>query len=285
MRERNLAGSTIKRSRAHLDTLLDVERNGHRMLTWLTPRRAGELYGQLRARTAVDTHRNGLAAGKSLGRFAAERGWLPVDPFAKVKPVGRRKRGKLQLTIDETRRLTEACYTEGSRESAAVATSVLLGCNASEVVERVVRDLDDDGRVLHVTRGKNRYRVRSLEVPDRLRELLVALARGRSGAARLFGDGDLDRPTRYWIHYHAKRLCKIARVPEVTPQGLRGTHSTIALGAVATSQAVAAALAAAGAGLGHAPGSPITATTYIAPGAVDRAAGRTVLRALEGGDR
>lgn len=201
MRERNLAGSTIKRSRAHLDTLLDVERNGHRMLTWLTPRRAGELYGQLRARTAVDTHRNGLAAGKSLGRFAAERGWLPVDPFAKVKPVGRRKRGKLQLTIDETRRLTEACYTEGSRESAAVATSVLLGCNASEVVERVVRDLDDDGRVLHVTRGKNRYRVRSLEVPDRLRELLVALARGRSGAARLFGDGDLDRPTRYWIHH------------------------------------------------------------------------------------
>lgn len=285
MRERNLAGVTISRARAHLDKLLDVERNGHRMLTWLTARRATELYDKLRAGTAVDTHRNGLAAGRSLGRFCVERGWLPGDPFAKVKPIGKRNRGKPQLGIDETRRLQDTCVAERSRESAAVLTSVLLGYNNSEVVERQVRDLDDGGRVLHVTRGKNRYRVRSSEVPEVLREMLLDLAKGRPGAAYLFGEGDLERPSRHWIHYHAVRLCKLAKVPVVTPQGLRGTHSTIATKRASSSMHVAEALAEVQLGLGHVPGSPITASTYVAPGTVEAATQRSFLRALQGGKR
>lgn len=285
LRERDLAGVTITRARAHLDKLLDVDRNGHRPLGWLTPRRAAELYVGLRADTAVDTHRNGLAAGKSLGRFCAERGWLPVDPFAKVKGIGRRKKGKPQLSIDESRRLRDVCLAEQSRESIAVATSVLFGCSASEVIGRQVRDLDDGGNVLHITKGKNRFRVRSLEVPDEIRGLLLELAKGRPGSAFLFGETDLERPTRHWLYWHCHRLCKAAKVPQVSPHGLRGTHATIALGTISTSRSVAAAIAAAGAGLGHAPGSPITATTYVAAGAVPAAEQRTFLRMLKGGKR
>jgi integrase len=291
-RERGLASTTITRDRAHLDKLLALARHGGRMLVWLTPARAAKLYESMRTAPtrlgkapAVDSHRNGLAVGKAFGRFAAGRGWLPADPFANVKAIGRRKRGKPQLHVDETRKLLDACFAERSRSSIAVASCFLLGCGASEVVDRQVRDLDDGGRVLHVTRGKNRYRVRALEVPDDLKALLLELAGNRAGAAWLFGGSDLERPTRYWIYWHCRRLCRAAKVPEVSPHGLRGTHATIAMGAVATSHSVRAALAAAGASLGHAPDSPITGTTYVAPGAVDRAKQRAALGVIQGGRR
>lgn len=282
MRERGLAGCTIERHRYHLDRLLQTKTHGHRPLTWLTPKRARQLYDESRAGAAPDTHRNGLKVGRSFGRFAVDRGWLPADPFAKVVGVGKRRRGKPQLHIDEGNRLIAACYAERSRESIAVATGLLLGYGASEVTQRQVRDLDNGGRVLHVTKGKNGFRVRSVEVPDELRPFLLELAKGRPGSAYLFGTGDIDRPSRYWIYWHCKRLCAVAKVPPVSPHGLRGTHATIAVGTVATSHSVSAALRAAGASLGHAPGSPITATTYVAPGAVDAARQRAVMRVLDG---
>ncbi len=120
---------------------------------------------------------------------------------------------------------------------------------------------------------------------------LVAVAasrnRGDRGTPRgvLFGASDIELPSRYWLHYHCARLCKAARVPVVPPHGLRGTHATIAMGAVATSHSVQAALAAAGGSLGHAPGSPLTETTYVAPGAVDKARQRVVMRVIDGGRR
>lgn len=310
MRERELAPATIARERHHLDVALEIVRRdakprrgqprpapqpgryaGH-YLTWLTPARAAHLYEAFRVRPttrgkrpSVDTARNALAACKSFGRWCAKQGWLPSDPFAAIEPKGKRRRGKAQLGIDETRKLIDTCLAESSRASLAVATSVLLGCGASEVVQRQVRDLDDGGHVLHVTRGKNRYRVRSLEVPDGLRERLVELARGRLAASPLYGTGELGRPTRYWILRHCRRLCALAGVPVVSVHGLRGTHATLALGAVSTSHSVAAALAAAGASLGHAPDSPITASTYAAPGSVERATQRAALAVIQGGRR
>jgi integrase len=290
LRERQLEHPTIVRARAHLDALFAVEKNGHKLLAWLTPKRAAALYNAYRTQPrkatkrvpSVDTHRNALAAGRAFGRFAAEKGWLPADPFEKVKAIGRRKKGKPQLGVDETRKLLDVCIAEGSRESLAVACTFLLGAGASEVTNRLVRDLDDNARLLHVTKGKNGYRVRSFEVPDEIRSKLAELAKGRAGAAYLFGETDLERPSRYWIHYHCRRLCGVAKVPLVSPHGLRGTHATIAHGHVSSSQHVVAALAAAASGLGHAPGSPITASTYIAPGAVDKAKQRAALRVLRG---
>lgn len=297
LRERELAGVTIARTRAHLDALLAA--GGGRPLSWLTPRRAADLYTRYRSTEtrygrapSVDTHRNALAAARAFGRWCVDRGWLLVEPFAAVKPIGRRRRGKPQLTLDETRRLIDACLAERSRESLAVATALLLGLSASETTERQVRDLDDGGRALVVRRGKNRYRERRLEVPDGLREALLELAAGRAPTALLYSQrpgapvrqrGHASRPSRHWLYWHCRRLCREAGAPEVTPHGLRGTHATLAVGAVATSQHVAAALVAAGASLGHAPGSPLTASTYAAPGAVDAARAQVVLRSIKGG--
>jgi len=39
-----------------------------------------------------------------------------------------------------------------------------------------------------------------------------------------------------------QRICRAAKVPEVTAQGMRGLHGTLAVDAGVTSQAVAAAL-------------------------------------------
>lgn len=291
LRERGLAGVTVTRARAHLDTLLQLAKLGGQMLTWLTASRAKGLYETLRSKPtrfgrapSVDSHRNALAAGRSFGRFAADKGWLPADPFADVKPIGRRKKGKPQLHVDETRKLLDVCIAERSRASIAVACCFMFGAGASEVTGRQVRDLDDNGRLLHVTKGKNRYRERTFET-DELREPLLELAAGRRGTAPLFGVGDLDRPTRHWLYHHCQRLCRAAKVPEVSPHGLRGTHVTIALGAVATSHSVRAALAAAGAAAGHAPDSPITATTYAAPGSVARATQKAALGVIQGGRR
>jgi len=292
LRERGLAAVSVARTRAHLDALLQLEKLGGRMLTWLTPARAKRLYEVLRTTPtrfkrapSVDSHRNALAAGRSFGRYASEQGWLSADPFAEVKPVGRRRKGKPQLHVDETRKLLDVCIAERSRESIAVACCFMYGAGASEVVSRDVRDLDDGGRLLHVTKGKNRYRVRTLETTEDLRELLLEFARGRRGTAPLFGVGDFDRPTRHWLYWHCRRLCRLAKVPEVSPHGLRGTHVTIALGAVATSHSVRAALAAAGASAGHAPDSPITASTYAAPGSVAKATQKAALAVIQGGRR
>jgi hypothetical protein len=137
MRERGLAGVTIARARAHLETLLDLPPNGHRRLTWLTSPRAADLYKALVPKLAVDSHRNALAAGRSLGRFAVDRGWLKADPFAKVKGVGRRKKGKPQLHIDEARKLEDVCFAEGTREALAVITGFI--CASDRPRSRIVR--------------------------------------------------------------------------------------------------------------------------------------------------
>jgi integrase len=275
LRERNLAGSTVERQRRHLDMLLQLDTNGHRPLRWLTAKRADELYAAARETTEVATHRSSLGAGKRFGAWCAKRGWLAADPFAEVEGIGRPNKGKPQLHVDESRALIDACVAEGSRASIAVATAFLLGVRASEVTDRTVRDLDDGGRLLWIDRGKTNAAQRYLEVPDVIREYLLAFKKGRPAAAYLFGKSDLDRPSRFWLHWHCKRLCRAAKVPVVPPHGLRGTHATLAKQAGATSHLVAAQL-------GHA-STAITEQVYIAPGEVDRAAQRAALKKLRGG--
>lgn len=59
-------------------------------------------------------------------------------------------------------------------------TAFLLGLRASEVTDRVVRDLDDEGRLLWIEFGKTRRSRRTLEVPALLRPHLPRLAKGRA---------------------------------------------------------------------------------------------------------
>jgi integrase len=157
-----------------------------------------------------------------------------------VQGLGRRRLGKPQLTTDEARRfLAKALELAADDEGAiAAAMALLMGMRAGEIVERTVRNLDDDGRLLWITDAKTQAGVRRLEVPPQLQEHLLRLARGKRPADRLFG-----RAThRHWVLRAVHRICKAAGVPRVPSHGLRGTHATLAVSAGATSHVVAAAL-------------------------------------------
>ncbi len=83
----------------------------------------------------------------------------PANLVEDVEPIGQRNRGKKQLRIDEARRFVEMAIKKANAgDDAAVSalTALLLGLRASEVTDRVVRDLDDDGRLLWIEFGKTK---------------------------------------------------------------------------------------------------------------------------------
>ena len=47
----------------------------------------------------VDTHRNELGQVKTFIRWCIDQGWLWRAPLARVKPIGKRRRGQKQLRI------------------------------------------------------------------------------------------------------------------------------------------------------------------------------------------
>jgi integrase len=144
--------------------------------------------------------------------------------------------------------------TEGSLSALAVATTLLLGLRASECTDRIVRDLDDGGRVLWIPHGKTEAAIRQLKVPELLQPLLMEVAAGKAPLDRLWGNVD-----RHWLGHHVRRLCRKAGVPVIPPHGLRGLHATMALSAGASSEHVAKAL-------GHVSVNT-TRAHYFAPGA------------------
>ena len=251
-----------------------------------TPTRAAALY-EAETRRVLDTkgktvavasHRTILGQTKRFYAWAVEQGYAAQNPFANVKPIGKPKVGKAQLRIDEARRFVAKALElahRGDIAATAALMALMLGMRASEVLCRVVRDLDDEGRVIWITRGKTDNARRRLEVPEVLRWLLVCMAAGQQPEDLLFGPSPVhpEKPlTDAWLWGHVRRLCDEAGVPLVSTHSLRGLHSTLALEAGATSSAVAAAL-------GH--GSfQITAKHYAAPGTVERLQGRAVEQAL-----
>jgi integrase len=134
----------------------------------------------------------------------------------------------------------------------------------------VVRDLDDDGRVLWIPDSKTDKGRRRLSVPDSLRPYLQRLVRGKPPTELLFGAHDRDWP-RHWV----KRICAEAGVPVVTAHGQRGLHATLAVEAGVSSRAVADSL-------GHESFST-TAQSYAKAEGVGKARQQRTLRVLEGG--
>ena len=147
---------------------------------------------------------------------------------------------------------------------------LLMGMRCSEVVSRVVRDLDDEGRLFWIPDSKTLAGRRKLQVPDYLQPYLVALAKGREPTAALFGEHWRDWPRR-WV----QRICKAAGVPKVSAHAMRGLHSTLAVDSGITSHAVAAAL-------GH-ESFKTTAESYAQRDAVASAQQKRVLGVLKGG--
>ena len=204
----------------------------------LTPASAAKLYEALSG--AVDSRRNILAEAKTFLCWCRSKGWTKTNALESVQGLGKRRRGKPQLTTDEARKfLAKALELAEDDEGAiAAAMALLMGMRASEIVERTVRNLDDGGRLLWITDAKTQAGVRRLEVPAQLQEHLQRLARGRELAGRLFRSGT----TRHWVLRSVHRICRAAGVPVVPAHGLRGTHATLAVDAGATSHLVAAQL-------------------------------------------
>lgn len=227
---------------------------------------------------AAASHHTLLSQCKRFYAWAMDRGYVSQNPFASIKPVGKPKVGKSQLRIDEARRFVALAMEKaqrGDKAATAALVALMLGMRASEVLCRIVRDLDDGGRVLWITRGKTDNARRRLEIPEALRPLLVRMAEGKGPEDLLLGTSPVHpgKPlTDAWLWGHVHKLCDEAGVPRVSTHSLRGLHSTLALEAGVTSSAVAAAL-------GH--GSfQITAKHYAAPGTVDRMRSKAVEQTL-----
>jgi integrase len=134
----------------------------------------------------------------------------------------------------------------------------------------VVRDLDDEGRLLWIPDSKTLAGRRKLQVPEFLQPYLTDLAKGREPTAPLFGEHWRDWPRR-WV----QKICKAAKVPKVTAHAMRGLHGTLAVDSGITAHAVAAAL-------GH-ESFKTTAERYAQRDAVSSAQQKRALGVLKGG--
>ncbi len=228
-RKGNKPGS-IKTARYRLDAILDTSK----ALIDLTPKRAQDFYNDLVDEDgSVDTQHGCLIAAKAFGGFLVKMKLLKANPFAGIDPVGRKSRGKAQLNVDDARILEDYCYARWAeaKERSAVSTllPLALGLRASEVAQLLARDVDNRGRLLHVgeTDSKTEAGRRLVQIPPRLRPVMLELAAGLEPDAPLFTRDDGEPATRYWISWHAKRHMKAAKVRVVTAHGLRGTFATI----------------------------------------------------------
>lgn len=247
------------------------------LVAGLTPAKCQRLYDELRVRPtktgrpfADDSALNILAEAKTFGAWCVSKKWLASNPLAEVRGVGSRRHGKPQLRIDEARRWMEVAHSLAAKgEGGAVAAmlTLVLGMRSTETVSRVVRDVDDGGRLLWIPASKTPAGRRTLEVPAFLQEHLLRLTEGKASTDLLFGQHWRDWP-RHWV----KRICRLAKVPEVTAHGMRGLHSTLAVESGVTPHAVAASL-------GH-ESIKTTYRSYARPEAVVKARQRRVVTAL-----
>jgi integrase len=287
LRDRGLRDSTCERAESHLRRffLLDGEtRDGETLhfantgglVDELRPKLVEALYTALSKQVAVDTHRNALVAVKMFGAYCVKQGWLRSNPADDVVPVGQRNRGKKQLRIDEARKLVEVCFAHanaGNDAAVGVLTSLLMGMRASEVTDRVVRDLDDEGRLLWI--GKTKRSRRTLEVPAVLRPYLLALAKDRGSDEQLITRKPTKRRNecgRQWLRYWLSLFCEEAKVPDVCVHSLRGLHATLATEAGLSSHVVANAL-------GHS-SFAVTQAHYLQDGTTHRMSTRRVVETL-----
>ena len=196
-----------------------------------------------------------------------------ANPLEGVEGVGKRKHGKMQLRVDEARRwMAKAAELADRGDAGAVAAmmALVMGMRANEIISRVVRDLDDEGRLLWIPDSKTEAGRRTLQMPELLRPLLKGLAEGKSAEAMLFGHHWRD-----WVRKWVKRICEAAGVPMVTAHGMRGLHSTLAVENGVSADVVAASL-------GH-ESSTTTMQSYVKPEAVAGAQQRRMMNVLKGG--
>jgi integrase len=149
---------------------------------------------------------------------------VKASPIEDVEGLGRRRGGKAQLRLDEARKLFAEAMKVTAPGATAVLCALLMGMRAGELQGRLVRDVDDAGRLLWITAAKTAAGKRTLHIPEVIRDRVLELAKGREPAALLFGDH-----SRGWVRRQTLKLCALAGVPPVCAHGLRGTFATLAL--------------------------------------------------------
>jgi len=247
----------------------------HICLAMLTEKRCQGYYDKLTREMASDSHRNMLAEAKTFLRWCMSKRWMAGQPLERVKGVGKRRKGKSQLGIDEARKWLEVAMKlarEDNEGAVAAMCAFLLGMRASEIVNLTVRDIDDAGQVLWIRKSKTPAGERNVFVPLEVRPFLLELAEGRDGAEMLF-----SYHRREWVLKWVKRICAQAGVPVVCAHSMRGLHGTLAKAMGASSALVAAAM-------GHT-NEATTLGHYVKPEAVQVVDQLAALRVLQGGKR
>jgi integrase len=221
-------------------------------LASLTPGKAGRLYTEYANRPnkhngkplSPNTHQGVLLMAKTWAKWCVKAGLLLSNPFAQVEPIGKRKAGKLQHTLDEARRFNDYLLKQaaaGDRAAIGVLMLLHLGLRQGEVSARIVRDVDAEGQVLMIPFGKTQSSRRRVRVPAWLKPLLRSLVEGKAPTELLFSvQGHAPARGYWWLKVRV--YCQRAGVPRVCPHSLRGLHATLAIEEGATSEAVARAL-------------------------------------------
>ena len=223
------------------------------VLGQLTEEQASKLYQQQVERISSHTKRRVSTATQHLFLWVARHFWVwaigkgyaKMNPWLKVRRVGKANVGKPQLRIDEARKLEAVAMQRaqnGDLPSLGVLLMLYLGLRQGEVAARVVRDIDDDGRVLWIPSGKTRNAKRRLKIPEQMRPLVLKRIQGKKPDELIFYPPNHKTYHRGYFVAQLARLCRLADVPVVCPHGLRGMHATLALEGGATSDAVAKAL-------------------------------------------
>jgi site-specific recombinase XerC len=205
--DRGVSQDTADKVRRMLRSFLPLDEP----LTAIDAERAAQMYLDETKRTksngepiANDSHHLLLRRIKHFYKWAISRRYVTSNPFAEVSPIGRPRRGKPQLRIDEARKLVTTAMERAKTldaGSTAILMQIFLGLRPTEALVRVVRDLDDEGRILWVPFGKTSNAKRRLQIPDALREILLLHAKDKPADAPLLGPPRDALHTRDIIRY------------------------------------------------------------------------------------
>ena len=247
----------------------------------LSPGRVKSLYQALVDEgLAQGTHRSYLLSARTMLNWFVSEHMLPVNPLNGVKVVGKRRHGKKQHRVDELRLWEAEAFRQAvaGRQHARVALMALyLGTRSTELTRRVVRDVDDIGRIFWIPDSKTDAGRRALDVPDVLVPILLAQCEGKEREALLFSHDGGKGYHRDWVRQSVHRICDDAKVPRVSAHAMRGALATIAeergqLGHLAALH------------FGHT-STAVTQQAYVAPGVQERATRGRGLAVLKGGKR
>lgn len=200
---------------------------------------------------SVDTHRNVLTHCKTFLRWCvSRRKWLAQNPLEAVEGLGKRKKGKAQLRIDEVRKWEPVALKtalEGDAGAVAALMELYMGLRATEITLRTARDVDDEGRVLwiaedHPEEGKTEAARRRVEIPELLRPLIQKLIVDKEPLDYIFAQRNGKPHRRDWPRNRTHRICDLAGVPRVCAHSMRGLAASLATSAGMIGHAVATAL-------------------------------------------